>query len=75
MATTFSETEQVTISPRDLQPISGTERVYPSIADIDATVAKAIDAQKLWRAVPISERIAKGYKFIVCYAWKVLSRS
>ncbi|KAJ6590459.1 succinate semialdehyde dehydrogenase [Mycena vulgaris] len=53
---------QVSISPHDLQPYC--QRNYPTDAGLDATIARAAEAQKAWAAVPLEERIAIGTKFI-----------
>ncbi|KAJ7637043.1 succinate semialdehyde dehydrogenase [Roridomyces roridus] len=53
---------QITISPNDLKPV--VERTYPSVDELDATIARSAAAHKAWAAVPLDERIAIGHKFI-----------
>jgi hypothetical protein len=61
----FSDTEQQTISPHSLEPIPGTHRIYPSADKLDYIVNNAVKAQKLWKDVPLRDRIAIGWKFVV----------
>jgi hypothetical protein len=65
----FSTTEQTTISPHDLSPL--VTRVYPSSDEVDAAIVRAAGAQKVWAKVPLDERIAIGYKFIVRSAFSL----
>ncbi|KAF8908450.1 NAD-aldehyde dehydrogenase [Mucidula mucida] len=53
---------QTTIIPHSQQPL--VSRTYPSEADLDAAIAAASNAQKLWTKKPVSERIAIGRRFM-----------
>ncbi|KAK2459605.1 hypothetical protein APHAL10511_008360 [Amanita phalloides] len=55
-------TSQTTISPHNQQPL--VTRIYPSKSDINVVITNAAAAQKVWATVPLSERIAIGYKFM-----------
>ncbi len=54
---------QTTIIPHSQEPL--VSRTYPSDADLDAAIAAASNAQKLWAKKPVSERIAIGRRFMV----------
>lgn len=54
---------QTTIIPHTQKPL--VTRTYPTNSELDAIIQSADEAQKKWAAVPLSERIAIGYKFIV----------
>ena len=54
---------QTTIAPHTQQPL--VSRVYPTEKDLDAVIKAASEAQKTWSKVPLKQRIAIGYKFIV----------
>ena len=54
---------QTTIAPHTQQPV--VERAYPDDEELEAIVISAAEAQKVWAAVPLEERIATGYRFIV----------
>ncbi len=55
---------QTTIIPHSQQPL--VTRTYPSEQELDGFITIASKAQKTWSKVPLKERIAIGYKFIVC---------
>ena len=54
---------QTTIIPHSQQPY--VSRTYPSRQELDQTIKNARQAFEAWRHVPLQERIAIGYKFIV----------
>jgi len=53
---------QTTVIPHSQQHY--VTRYYPSEADLDATIANAVEAQRKWKQVPLEDRIAIGVKFI-----------
>ncbi|KDQ52558.1 hypothetical protein JAAARDRAFT_138530 [Jaapia argillacea MUCL 33604] len=57
-----SPLSQTTITPHTQQPL--VTRQYPSVAELDAAIRKASDAQKQWAAVRLDERISIGTKFM-----------
>jgi acyl-CoA reductase-like NAD-dependent aldehyde dehydrogenase len=59
----ISPTSQITIIPHSQQPL--VTRNYPSESELDATIARASQAQQTWSRVPLKERIAIGVKFMV----------
>ncbi|THH15117.1 hypothetical protein EUX98_g9516 [Antrodiella citrinella] len=58
----FSEVSQSTITPHSQQIY--VVRAYPSKEDVEGTIARSVAAQKAWSKVPLSERIALGWKFM-----------
>lgn len=56
-------TSQTTITPHNQQLL--VTRTYPSAAELDTQISTAADAQKKWARVPLEERIAVGWRFIV----------
>lgn len=54
---------QTTISPHSQKPL--VSRSYPSQSDLDVAIQNASKAQKLWRKVPLEERVDIGRKFMV----------
>lgn len=54
---------QTTIAPHTQEPV--VERAYPDDEELEAIVRSAAEAQKAWAAMPLEERIAIGYRFIV----------
>ncbi|KAI0687822.1 succinate semialdehyde dehydrogenase [Cytidiella melzeri] len=58
----FSNTTQTTISPHNQHPL--VIRQYPSTQDIDTLIKQAAEAQKLWAATPLQQRIEIGHRFI-----------
>ncbi|KAH8799535.1 succinate semialdehyde dehydrogenase [Flagelloscypha sp. PMI_526] len=63
MSTSFSSTEQTTISPSTLQPYPETHRVYPSTSDLDKIIETSASAQSLWAESSIEDRLAVGNGF------------
>ena len=64
---------QTTIIPHTQKPL--VTRTYPTNSELDAIIKSADEAQKKWAAVPLSERIAIGYKFIVSIVSQEISLS
>jgi len=62
-STQFSTKIQTTISPHSQEPY--TTRTYPSVAELDATIAKVSQAQKQWAKVSLDQRIQIATKFVV----------
>lgn len=58
---------QTTITPHTQGPL--VTRHYPSESALDEVIQKSAIAQKAWSKVPLKERIAIGYKFIVCISF------
>jgi len=54
---------QTTISPHNQQPL--VSRSYPAQNELDLLITKAREAQKAWRNLPLKERVAIGYRFMV----------
>jgi acyl-CoA reductase-like NAD-dependent aldehyde dehydrogenase len=54
---------QTTITPHNQQPF--VKRIYPSEPQLDDIIAKASEAQKVWKDVPVEERIAIARRFTV----------
>ena len=54
---------QTTIVPHSQKPL--VSREYPTEAELEQTILRAAAAQKQWTKVPLKQRIAIGYKFIV----------
>jgi len=54
---------QTTISPHTQEPF--VSRTYPSQSELDLSIQDASNAQKVWRMVPLADRIHIGRKFIV----------
>lgn len=54
---------QTTLSPHSQQPY--VTRTYPTESELDGKIARAVEAQKSWKQVPLEERIAIGRKFMV----------
>ncbi|KAF9065108.1 succinate semialdehyde dehydrogenase [Rhodocollybia butyracea] len=61
-STQFSTEIQTTISPHSQEPY--TTRIYPSITELDATIAKVAAAQKQWAKVSLDQRIQIATKFV-----------
>ncbi|KJA14854.1 hypothetical protein HYPSUDRAFT_208364 [Hypholoma sublateritium FD-334 SS-4] len=53
---------QTTLSPHSQQPC--VTRTYPTESELDAKIARAVEAQKTWKQVPLEDRIAIGRKFM-----------
>ncbi|KAF9472977.1 NAD-aldehyde dehydrogenase [Pholiota conissans] len=53
---------QTTIIPHNQQPY--VQRTYPTAPELDASIARAAEAQKTWHKVPLEERIAIGRRFM-----------
>ncbi|KAH7103370.1 succinate semialdehyde dehydrogenase [Auriculariales sp. MPI-PUGE-AT-0066] len=53
---------QTTIIPHSQEPL--VTRNYPPPDELDARIAAAKDAQTKWKAIPLSERISIGRRFI-----------
>ena len=64
---------QTTIIPHTQKHL--VTRTYPTNSELDAIIKSADEAQKKWAAVPLSERIAIGYKFIVSIVSQEISLS
>ncbi|KAF9060029.1 succinate semialdehyde dehydrogenase [Rhodocollybia butyracea] len=62
-STQFSTEIQTTISPHSQEPY--TTRIYPSITELDATIAKVAAAQKQWAKVSLDQRIQIATKFVL----------
>jgi hypothetical protein len=58
-------TSQTTIMPHNQQPLANSTRIYPPRSEIDALICRAAVAQKAWSCVPLQDRVAIGYKFMV----------
>ena len=54
---------QTTISPHNQQPL--VSKSYPAKNELDGFIIKAREAQKSWSNVPLKERVAIGYRFMV----------
>lgn len=54
---------QTTISPHNQQPL--VSRSYPAQNELDVLITKAREAQKAWSNLPLKERVAIGYRFMV----------
>jgi len=54
---------QTTISPHNQQPL--VSRSYPAQNELDVLITKACEAQKAWSNLPLKERVAIGYRFMV----------
>ena len=54
---------QTTISPHNQQPL--VSRSYPAQGELDVLIKKAREAQKAWSNLPLKERVAIGYRFMV----------
>jgi hypothetical protein len=54
---------QTTICPHTQKPL--VSRTYPSQSDLDLAIQNAYNAQKVWRKVPLENRVDIGRKFIV----------
>jgi len=54
---------QTTISPHNQQPL--VSRSYPAQNELDVLITKAREAQKTWSNLPLKERVAIGYRFMV----------
>ena len=54
---------QTTIVPHSQKPL--VSREYPTEAELEQAVLRSAAAQKQWSKVPLKQRIAIGYKFIV----------
>lgn len=59
-----SAQSQTTLTPHNQAAYC--TRVYPTEAELDQKIQKAALAQAAWKKVSLKERIAIGYKFIVC---------
>ncbi|EJT98121.1 NAD-aldehyde dehydrogenase [Dacryopinax primogenitus] len=53
---------QTTIAPHSLKPV--VTRQYPGAADIDAAIEASFRVQKVWRKVPLEDRIGIGRRFM-----------
>ncbi|KAG8746485.1 hypothetical protein FRC10_004925 [Ceratobasidium sp. 414] len=57
----MSSTKQTTIIPHSQEPLVTYE--YPSTAELGKIVARSVAAQKLWKNIPVEERVKIGHKF------------
>lgn len=55
---------QTTISPHTQKPY--VQRTYPTTEKLEADIKASAEAQKEWAKKSLKERIAIGWKFIVC---------
>ena len=60
---------QTTIIPHSQKPL--VTRQYPTEDELNRAIVRSAAAQKQWSKVPLKERVAIGYKFIVCIPFLV----
>ena len=60
---------QTTIVPHSQKPL--VSREYPTEAELEQAVLRSAAAQKQWSKVPLKQRIAIGYKFIVSIGYQI----
>lgn len=63
---------QTTIIPHTQKPL--VSRTYPSQSELEFAIQNASKAQKIWRNVPLKDRVDISCKFIVCSSPQMLFR-